>query len=203
MKRTWILILIMSALILTGCGGDSAQGNDTANNINSDISSMGDNSEVFNMVGRWEMVGNIEGISYIYEFYPDHTGVTFASPHSYREIMFYVEQNDIRIDYYQGGEINHTEIMEIVFDNEDQITLKAEGAIPITLLRVPLPETPAYVRARVALLLSNQAHTIVEAEQEDERTWYATVQVEGEEGTRLIKIYLDDSGVWMPSEVQP
>jgi hypothetical protein len=201
MKRTWILILILVSLVLAGCGGDSEEV--IADDNNEEILQVEANTEVYNMVGRWEMVGDIEGISYVYEFYPDHSGVTFASPHSYREIMFYVEQNDIRIDYYQGGEVNHTEIMMITFDNDDQITLEAEGAIPITLVRVPLPETPAYVRARVALLLSNQGHTIVEAEQEDERTWYATVQVEGEEGTRLIKIYLDDSGVWMPSEVQP
>jgi hypothetical protein len=149
------------------------------------------------------MVGEIGGLSYVYEFYADNSGVSFASPHSYRDIMFYVDGNDIRIDYYQGGEVSVTEIMEISFDRADQITLKAQDAVPITLIRVPIPETPAFVRARVALLVSNEEHTILEVVQEDERTWIATVEVAGEDDPVVIKIYLDDAGVWMPSFVDP
>ena len=194
MKIKKIIILVLLVFALAACQQNEPIPQPT------DMEEL--TAEQFNMVGRWEMVGDIEGLSFVYEFYPDHSGVSFASPHSYRDIMFYVEENDIRIDYYQGGEISVTEIMEISFDNEDQITLQAEGAVPITLVRVAIPDTPAFVRARVALLVSNEDHTILEAEQEDERTWYATVQVAGEEDPLLIKIYLDDSGVWMPSFVE-
>ena len=198
MKKTFFLFVVL-VLLLVGCQQivpfeeQPAAEQPTAEQIT---------TERFNMVGRWEMIGDIDGISYVFEFYPDHTGVTFASAHSFRDIMFYVEENDIRIDYYQAGEISVTEIMAISFDNEDQITLEAEGVIPITLVRVPLPDTPAFVRARVALLVQNEGHTIVSAEQEDEYTWYATVQVPGEEGTRLIKIHLEENGIWMPSEIE-
>ena len=41
--------------------------------------------------------------------------------------MFTVEENHIRIDYYQAGKISVTEIMAISFDNDDQITLEAQG----------------------------------------------------------------------------
>jgi hypothetical protein len=195
MKTKKIIILVLLVVVLAAC---------RQNEPNEQTSAL-EQSEAgeYNMVGRWEMVGDVEGLRYVFEFYPDHTGVSFASPHSYRDIMFYVEGNDIRIDYYQGGEVSVSEIMEISFDSEDQITLQAEGAPAITLVRFPIPDTPPFVRARVALLVSNEEHEIIEAEQEDERTWYATVQVAGEEDPLLIKIYLDDSGMWMPSFVEP
>jgi hypothetical protein len=188
-KSRWLLLVLV--LLLTACGQNEVVEEQTTVDGQYDL------------VGRWEMVGDLDGISYSFEFYDDTTGVSFSSPHSYRDLEFDIEKTSIQIDYYQGDQISSTEVMEIAFDDEDQMSLTSEDSTVITLVRKPLPDTPAYVRARVALLVSNEEHTIVEAEQEDERTWYATVQVTGEENTRRIKIFLDDSGVWMPSEVQP
>lgn len=191
MKKSKWLLFVMIMLLLTACGQNNAAEEQTSDEVQ------------FDMVGRWEMVGEMEGISYVFEFHADDSGVSFASPHSYRDLTFDLTQNEIQIDYYQGGQIASSETMGIAFDGEDQITLTSQDGTSITLERFPLPDTPAFVRARVALMVSNAEHAILEAEQEDERTWYATVQIAGEENTRRFKIYLDDSGEWMPSEVQP
>jgi hypothetical protein len=191
MKKSKWLLFLMIMLLLTACGQNDAVEEQTSDEVQ------------FDMVGRWEMVGEMEGTSYVFEFHADDSGVSFASPHSYRDLTFDLKPNEIQIDYYQGGQIASSETMGITFDSEDQITLTAGDGTSMTLERFPLPGTPAFVRARVALMVSNAEHTILEAEQEDERTWYATVQVSGEENTRRFKIYLDDSGEWMPSEVQP
>jgi uncharacterized protein (TIGR03066 family) len=191
MKKSKWLLFVMIMLLLTACGQ-----NDAAEEQTSD-------ENQFEMVGRWEMVGEMDGISYVFEFHADNSGVSFASPHSFRDLTYDLKPNEIQLDYYQGGQISSSETMGIAFDGDDQITLTAGDGTSMTLKRFPLPDTPAFVRARVALMVSNAEHTILEAEQEDERTWYATVQVAGEENSRRFKIYLDDSGEWMPSEVQP
>jgi hypothetical protein len=191
MKKSKWLLLVVIMLLLAACGQNEAVEEQTTE------------EDQYDMVGRWELVGDSDGISYVFEFHADNSGVSFASPHSYRDLTFDLKPDEIQIDYFQGGQISSSETMGITFDSDDQITLTFQDGTSITLERFPLPDTPAFVRARVALMVSNAEHTILEAEKEDERTWYATVQVTGEENTRRFKIYLDDSGEWMPSEVQP